>query len=453
MLSSQPAAIRGYEPPFVKPLANPNFLSWSLRLLTNNLAAIPQTAYEQDIVVAKGPPTMIYCMGKRILEKIMMDAHFDHPHGDIMREVLGPLIGGALPLSERENWVSLRRIMAPFFSPTALARHDTAMLSAARRIIGKWRHAPSREPRDIFTDLLEAAFFAAAQIVLGRSNDALEHAFLSTRNEYFEGGNWRVLFAALQLPHWVPRPKGTLMSSYEDGVRTAIRSIVEARRKTPTNDPDLLNHFLSAGGPECTDDVIVDNLTSIMIGSFDTIAITLSWAIFLVSQNPEIEERLLREIKTVAGIGPIDSSNFEKLTLVQNVVLETMRLFPATPQVTRNVLKDFELDGTTFKAGSVCVIPFYAINRHSQNWDKPNIFDPDRFLGREWRRERFSYMPFGAGPRICIGAAWAMMEQTIMLAEFVRAARFQLADRWNPEPIGQIFLLPKGGMKMHVAMR
>ena len=136
------------------------------------------------------------------------------------------------------------------------------------------------------------------------------------------------------------------------------------------------------------------------------------------------------------------------------VLNESLRLFPTAPIIVRDIVDDVELDGVTVPAGTIGIIPIYAIHRHRNYWDDPDRFDPDRFApnGRA-KQTRFQFMPFGAGPRICIGAAFAMIEATIMVATFVRAARFDLCPDFDPRPSARLFLLPENGMPMRVTLR
>jgi cytochrome P450 len=139
---------------------------------------------------------------------------------------------------------------------------------------------------------------------------------------------------------------------------------------------------------------------------------------------------------------------------VQQVLNESLRLYPTAPLIMRDIHHDTEIDGTVIPAGTIATIPIYAVHRHRSLWSDPDRFDPDRFApDNPARPSRYQFMPFGAGPRICMGAAFAMMEATIMLATFVRAARFTYASQRAPVPCGRMFLLPRDGMFMRVALR
>ena len=133
---------------------------------------------------------------------------------------------------------------------------------------------------------------------------------------------------------------------------------------------------------------------------------------------------------------------------------ESLRLFPTAPVIVREITEDIAFNGVSVPRGTIGIIPIYAIHRHRSYWSEPDRFDPGRFAPDSRQRPtRFQFMPFGAGPRICIGAAFAMIEATIMIATFVRAARFEIAPDFDPQPSGRMFLLPRNGMPMRITMR
>jgi cytochrome P450 len=162
---------------------------------------------------------------------------------------------------------------------------------------------------------------------------------------------------------------------------------------------------------------------------------------------------MLDEIERVVGDGPVTAAHVARLTTVQQVLNESLRLFPTAPIIVRDILDDTEIDGVRVPAGTIGLVPIYAIHRHRGFWSDPDRFDPGRFGPDQPKPSRYHFLPFGAGPRICIGAAFAMIEATIMIATFVRAATFRVADGFDPRPASQMFLLPKGGMPMTVTMR
>ena len=181
---------------------------------------------------------------------------------------------------------------------------------------------------------------------------------------------------------------------------------------------------------------------------------TLTWTLYLLSRAPEWEARVLEEIRQVVPSGPVTGEHIDRLVTVQQVLKEAMRLYPPLPVMTRYAAKDTELASKHIRAGTLIGLPIYVIHRHRKLWDDPDQFDPSRFTPeREARYSRYQFMPFGAGPRICIGAAFALIEATAMLATLVRAARFETPPAQDPIPVWRVVLLPKDGMPLQVTIR
>ncbi|MFI5461683.1 MAG: cytochrome P450, partial [Isosphaerales bacterium] len=172
------------------------------------------------------------------------------------------------------------------------------------------------------------------------------------------------------------------------------------------------------------------------------------------SRAPEWEARLLDEIRQVVPSGPVTGEHIERLVTVQQVLKESMRLYPPIPMMSRRAARDVDLAGEHIKASTLVGLPIYAIHRHHKLWDDPDRFDPSRFSPeREASYSRYQFIPFGAGPRICVGASFALIEATAMLAMLVRAARFESMPGRQPMPVSRVVLVPKDGMPMRVTVR
>jgi cytochrome P450 len=202
-----------------------------------------------------------------------------------------------------------------------------------------------------------------------------------------------------------------------------------------------------------SDEQLVDNLLTFLAAGHETTAKLLTWALYLLARAPDWQERLRAEALAVTGGAPIAAGHIERLVLMQRVLKETMRLYPPAPVLTRVTAEEVELDGTTIDKGVLIVMPIYAVHRHRKVWDDPDRFDPDRFLPeREATYQRAQFMPFGFGPRTCIGSSFAMIEATAILTTLVRGARFGWDGRHAPEPVSRVTLRPKGGMPLRVTV-
>jgi cytochrome P450 len=202
------------------------------------------------------------------------------------------------------------------------------------------------------------------------------------------------------------------------------------------------------------DELLIDNLLTFFMAGHETTAKALTWTLYLLARAPDWEERILREVREVAGDGPLKGEHIDKLVITTQVLKESMRLYPPAPIMSRQATVDTELAGVPIKAGTQVIIPIYAIQRHRRRWRDPDHFEPSRFAPEnEAQIPRYHYMPFGAGPRICIGMAFAMIEGIAILASLVRAASFQRTPGNDPEPVSRITLRPAGGMRLAVHLR
>jgi cytochrome P450 len=344
------------------------------------------------------------------------------------------------------------------FRHDELLRYGPIMSATAEATVAKWRAAAPGTVHAVHRDMLRATFDVISKTMLAGVPADMLDVIEKGQAEYYTAANWWVMYTLLGLPHWLPRPGGKAMRAHETRLKEAVAKLVRTRRSETAAGEDLLARMLRAADPETgqsmSDELVVGNLLAFLVGGNDTTAFALTWTLYLLSQSPQWEARMLREIEQVVGSGPVTSAHVEHLVTVQQVLNESLRLFPTAPVIVRDIVEDLEFDGVSIPAGTIGIIPIYAIHRHRSYWDDPDRFDPDRFAaGSRSKPARFQFMPFGAGPRICIGAAFAMLEATIMLATFIRAARFEVAPDFDPLPSGRMFLLPKNGMPMRVMLR
>jgi cytochrome P450 len=241
-------------------------------------------------------------------------------------------------------------------------------------------------------------------------------------------------------------------------LRMAVAAVIAERRAHRAPPDDLLGRLMGARDPETgqamNDEQLVDNLLTFYLAGHETTAKALTWTLYLLARSPAWSAALEEEVARVTGGAEVQAAHFEQLVLTQQVIKESMRLYPPVPLMTRQAVADARLGDHPVRAGTSVVVPIYAIHRHARRWQDPDAFDPMRFAPeREARIPRYQYMPFGAGPRICIGQAFAMIEATTMLATFVARARFASLDGHEPAPVARVTLIPKGGMPLAVRLR
>ena len=458
MLSPQ-TGVAGFYPPYAKPSQKPLRFPFNLvKLLNNNLEIIPEQAYDDPVVIAPGPPRMAFFTGSEALKILLHSRANEFPKGRLQVDILEPIFGDAMISAEGKEWKWQRSAAAPLFRHDQLLQYASVMSAAAEGVVAKWRCAEPGSTHLIHKDMMHVAFRIISSAMLVGGADEMFNEIEKGHADYYNNINWWIAYKLMGLPGWLLRPGRKSMRAHEVNLRQSVAALVRTRRTDAVGGDDLLARMLRAYDPETgrslSDENVVDNVVSFLMAGYDTTALSLAWTLYLISQSPEWEERMFHEIESVVGSGPVTSAHVDKLVTVQQVYNESLRLFPAAPIIVRDILDDMEFDGVVVPAGTIGIVPIYAIHRHRAYWSDPNRFDPDRFSpSHDSKPTRFQFMPFGVGPRICIGAAFATIEATILLATFVRAARFEVVPGFEPQPSGQMFLLPKNGMPMRVSPR
>jgi cytochrome P450 len=231
-----------------------------------------------------------------------------------------------------------------------------------------------------------------------------------------------------------------------------------ARRRAQARRDDLVDLLMQAQDPETgrrmDDDLLRDNLLTFIGAGHETTALALTWSLYLLGSHPPTAARVRAEVAGVAGEASITHEHVERLAFTRQVIHEAMRLFPSLPLMSRMCGEDTEAGGLAVKKGTFIFIPIYAIHRHRRLWRDPDVFDPDRFGAEESAaRHRFAYLPFGGGPRVCIGQTFAMIEAVAILATLVRGAALEPDPGHRIRPMVRVSMRPQGGMPMTLRLR
>jgi cytochrome P450 len=254
------------------------------------------------------------------------------------------------------------------------------------------------------------------------------------------------------LPDWLPYPGQGRMARAETEMRAAVTALVHNRQRAPDARDDLLAKLLAARDAEGRPmpvPQLVDNLITFLAAGHATTAMALTWILYLLASAPVWAARIRAEVADVAGSAPLEAQHIDHLAVTTRVVKEAMRLYPPAPVMTRIATETVELGGRKLAKDTMIVVPIWAVHRHHSLWDDPARFDPDRFLPEpEAARPRYQYLPFGAGPRICVGMSFAMMEAVALTATFIRSTDFQRVAGPEPVPISRVTLRPRGGLKL-----
>lgn len=451
------AADTALYPPTLRPPPKPlSLLPFLISFAQNPLRSIPEQAYERDILVHRDPfATFAWLCGPELIEKMLVSDVSDYKKSPLERRVLERALGDGVLTSEDQLWRWQRRTMAPLFRHSEILSYVPIMARAGEDQVSKWRAGGALQARLIDVDMSETTFAVIAGSMLDGGQPKEADIIRQATDDFISRISWEMAYAILKVPSWIPHPATWHIRRSAKSMRDAVQRIIARRRQSQQKTDDLLGRLLGARDPDTgkpmSDRQLVNNLLTLLDAGHETTAKALTWALYLLARAPEWQDKVRDEVLQVAGTSLIQAEHIAKLDITTRVLNEAMRLYPPAPALLRAPKVPVTLGGETLPADTQILVPIYCIHRHRKLWQDPDRFDPDRFAPeKKTLIPRTQFMPFGAGPRICIGSAFAMVEGITLLATLVRSTRFDWDGRHKPEPISRITLRPKGGMPLRI---
>jgi cytochrome P450 len=425
-------------------------LAFLAATVKNPISAWSQLLYEKPIIVDTlfGQPFAYLCDPEDIRRVLVTDAD-DFPKAPVNRRVLAPALGDGIFTAEGAAWRWQRRAVAPIFRAGELDIYIPAMVRATDAMIKAWRSQGLDGVRCV-DEAMTATTLAIILDTMVSDAEVFEPGELrQTIGSYLAPTSWLVMYDLAGLPEWMPYPGRARLQRAGRTLRDGVASIIARRRRSSERKSthDLLDRLMAAKDPETgremSDENLIDSILTFLLAGHETSAVALTWTLSLLAQAPWWQDRVREEVHSLIGDSPIEAGHLDKLTLTEQVLKEAMRLFPPASVLARIATKDCEIGGRAVPAGTRVTIPIYAVHRHTRLWDNPNAFDPCRFSPqREAERSRFAYLPFGVGPRVCVGASFAMMEMKVVLATLLRNVRIEPSPDPPPLPVLRVTLRP-----------
>lgn len=423
-----------------------------LKFKNNPLKFLTETRELGDIVT----------LGHRATRKIIV---LNHP--DLVKEVLvnkssafrkgkglqiaSKFLGQGLLTSEGESHKRQRRLMQPQFHYKHISSFANLMVEHTERMINSWANW---EERDIHQDMAGLALEIINKTMFGHT--ITEDA--ERIGKIIDAGSRRNIQQAksvINLPKFLTAKEDERLRQSQLYLDQIIYSMIENRRKHLDEDPlDLLSLLLAAkdeDGSQMSDKEIRDQLITIYIAGHETTANTLSWTWFLLAKNKEVERKFWAEIDEVLGGNPPNVHDVPKLKYINQIIQESMRLYPAAWVIGREAIEPVEIGGVVLSTGDTVLMSQYAMHRNPKYFMNPDQFYPERFDDNYLKTiPPYAYFPFGGGPRVCIGSNFALMETAIILAVIGQRFKLQLSGYHSVKPEPLITLRIKGGLKMKV---
>jgi cytochrome P450 len=448
-----------YLPPAPTPQPKPlGTLRLIAALRRNPLECWASDHFNKPVVVGGLPFVHVLLVNEpRAIQHVLLENAANYRKDSFQRRVLSAGLGDGLLSAEGEQWRGQRRIIAPLFARKTIMQFAPAVMAASEALIERWRMQDqatvdiAAEMTRVTLDVLERTIFSDG---LGRAPEEVRVAMRT----YFDTIGRIDPLDVLGVPAVVPRLAHLRVRSTLRFFEEAIDEIIAARRrrindKSVGDANDILTFLLNAldpnTGQRMSEIEVRSNILTFIAAGHETTANLLTWSLFLLSQSAEWRRRVEIEAQSEMG-GPI-AGLADRLVHTRAVVDEAARLYPPIAAISRVALGPDELAGEKVKRGSMVVIAPYVLHRHRLLWSEPDRFDPNRFLGEaKGKIGRYTYIPFGAGARTCIGSAFAVQEATLVLSTIVKNFRLQLAPNAKVWPLLRVTLRPAGGLLMRI---
>lgn len=371
----------------------------------------------------------------------------------LVYKMLKPLLGTGLLLSEGTFWLRQRRIAQPSFHRERIASFAATMTEATEEMLQRWdTPAGQGTPIDVAQEMMALTFRIVTETLLSKNMSHVTSTVGRSLTLVLEDiqRRWN---SFVPIPLAIPTPQNLRIRKALRDLKKSAADIIEDHHRFPGHYADLLSMLMEAKdeetGEKMNDAQLLDEVVNIMLAGYETTSNALTWTFYLLSQNPDAEQKLSDELKRVLSGRTPTVDDLAKLPYTEMVVKEAMRLYPPVWWLDRRVVEDDEIGGVRIPKNSVVILSPYMMHHHPVFWKNPEKFDPERFTPENVSRMHpFSYLPFSHGPRQCIGNNFAMMESRLVLATIAQRYRLELAPGTSVEPTPAVVLKPKGGMRV-----
>lgn len=432
-------------------------------LRTNAITAWRDQAFEEPLIADRnrlGGYVLVNDPG--LIRRVLVDNAANYPKDDLQLEKLTPAIGRGLLTAEPDSWRLQRRTVAPLFQPAAVETYLAAMAASVEEMLAAWEgHARAGAVIDAAHEMTNLTYDIISRTVFSHEIETPAEVMGAAITTYFDALGRIDLWDVLPLPRWLPRPAFIRARPAQRIFREEVGRLVQRRRaRIAAGQPmpsDLVTRLIEARDPETgaplSDEVIHDNLVTFIGAGHETTANALAWTLFLMSEFPDVDVRVAAEARALNATTP-GADAIEHLTGTRMILEESMRLYPPVPFLSRQAAGRDQLGDATVVAGTRIIIAPWVLHRHRKLWADPDQFIPERFSPeRRNAIPRFAYLPFGAGARICVGAAFAMQEALLTLAMIARRFRLTLVEGTEVMPFARMTLRPVNGLPMRITPR
>ena len=458
--------------PFVPPAPTPRTVPPSVleiirTVMRNPLELWGEPSYTEPWILTKflNERTLI-ANHPGLIRHVLVDNAANYRMAVIRQLVLRPILNDGLLTAEGEVWKRSRKAMAPVFTPRHARGFARQMLTRSEAFISRYEAAgPEGGTFDISRDMTELTFDILAETLFSNEVRGSDDGFAEDVDRLLSTMGRVDPLDLLKAPSWIPRIMRVAGRRVMAKFRSIVRQTMQARLQKMNADPDsvsedFLTLLLRQMGPEgLSEQEVEDNLVTFIGAGHETTARALAWTLYCLANSPAERLEVEAEIDRVTAEESDPVEWLDRMPWTRAVFEEAMRLYPPAPSLNRRAVEE---DSYTTPEGKTVIIPKdvtvlvmpWTLHRHRALWDRPEAYIPQRFLPENRGEiDRFQYLPFGAGPRVCIGATFALQEAVIALAVLLLRFRFEPLPETAPWPVQKLTTQPGGGMRMRVTPR
>ncbi|CDX42167.1 Cytochrome P450 [Mesorhizobium plurifarium] len=392
-----------------------------------------------------------------LIRHVLIDNAKNYKMATVRQLILRPILRDGLLTAEGEVWKRSRKAMAPVFTPRHIFGFAEPMLKRTLEFVTRYEAGGTT---DVAHDMTLLTYDILAETLFSGEIAGEQGSFAREIDRLFETMGRVDPLDLLRAPEWLPRLtriRGRkTMAYFRDIVAGTVRMREERMKRDPGGVPqDFLTLLLRAEGPDgLTRAEVEDNIITFIGAGHETTARALGWTIYCLAEAPWERDKVEQEIDAVLAREPDPTKWLDAMPLTRAAFEEALRLYPPAPSINREPIEPETWNGLDIpKYAAVLVMP-WVVHRHRKLWDRPDAFMPERFHPENRDRiDRFQYLPFGAGPRVCIGASFAMQEAIIALAILLSRFRFDATSETRPWPVQKLTTQPQGGLPMQVSRR
>jgi cytochrome P450 len=389
-----------------------------------------------------------------LVERVMVSRMANYGRDRAFYRAARSILGTALLINEGDSWKRRRLTFTPMFHRKVVERSAGTMVAATQRLIERWRVRPGTV--DMSQEMSALALGIVGETLFG-SDFEQDAPGIAAAEDQAAHDVFAKVQMPFQIPGFVPTPANLRLRRSRRAFELPLKKSLARARRSP-DEPTLAAMLLSARdqetGAPLEERHILDELIGFLLAGHETVANTLTWGLALLAQHPAVAQRLRAEHTAVVGDRDATHEDVARLTETSKALNETMRMWPPGWFLPRRALQADELNGQRIPAGQVVWVVPYVLHRHPAFWSDPDRFDPERFANeKEKGRPRHAFIPFGAGQRMCIGAAYAWLELHMVMVTLLRRFDFALAEGAAMIPNPYVTLRPRGGMPITVSAR